>query len=323
MPIQEANCNDFTACLLEIEEFMTNENLAVVPRPKSLEWFEDRIPIRGCRFDLATIKEVYRELSRINAEYGQRLVADLVRDEDMSDEEWDNHKKQVHDDAFRLTVSIAGHRDQMVYAEDADIFTSQNLPHPIKSIYFNNITAFRRNANGNNPPNRIEVTLDFDKPAMLDPNPLVSEATKNGSEVTINADEISYFRAVQQVIHNKLTSRRTGYRFLHYKFIYDIGLWLLALPFALIVSTHYMDKFLPLDGDHASLRWAFFIYSVGCLGISYRLLTSYTKWAFPVNVLSENKDRALKHRLIIGGIVAWVLYKIADTMYELVISSVV
>lgn len=300
---------------------MMNENLAVVPRPKSLEWFEDRIPVRGCRLDLQTIKEVYTELSKINSEYGQRLTAGLIRDENMSEEEWEDHKKRIHDDAFRLTVSIVGHRDQMVYSEDADIFSSENLPLPIKRIYFNNITAFRRNANGNQPPNRIEVILDFDKPAMLDPNPLVSEATQNDSVVLINADEISYFRAVQQVIANKLKSRRTNYGFLHNNFIYDLGLWLLALPSALLLSTYYMDRLLPSEGDLASLRWAFFIYAVGCMLITYRLLTSYTKWAFPVNVLSENKDKALKHRVVIGGIVAGFLYKIPDTLYDFFVSN--
>lgn len=298
---------------------MTRDAITAAPERKPVEWFEEVIPVRGCHVTQESVREVYRELSSINREFGQRVIADLERDVNMTDEQWADHKEFLLNDAFRLTVTITGHRDQRVYAEDADIFTSDNLPKQIKSIYFNNITAFSRHANGNAPTNKIEVMLDFDKPDLLDPNPLVSAATPNDSNVRINADDISFFRAVQQVIDTKLTNRRTWYGFLHKNFAYDLGVWVLALPLALFFATYYMDRLFPAGSQLASFKWAFFLYAVGMMMLVYRFLSSYAKWAFPVNVLAENKDTALRHRLALGGIAVWLFYKIADTLYGLVI----
>lgn len=69
----------------------------------------------------------------------------------MNDQEWSEYKNWLLEDAFRLTVSITGQRDQHVYAESADVSTSENLPRRIKRIFFNNITAYRRHANGEHP----------------------------------------------------------------------------------------------------------------------------------------------------------------------------
>lgn len=38
--------------------------------------------------------------------------------------------------------------------------------------------------------------------------------------------------------------------------------------------------------------------------LTYRALFGYIKWAFPVNILEENKDRATGHRLMLGAIVS-------------------
>jgi hypothetical protein len=298
---------------------VTEDALTVVPVREPVEWFEEIIPVRGCHMSLDGIKEVYRELSRINREFGKRIIADLERDENITAEQWAARKEFLLTDAFRLTVTITGHRDQRVYAEVADIFSSENLPKQIKKIYFNNITAFRRHANGEIPRNKFEVTLDFDKPALLAPNPLVSAATPNNSIVSINADDISFFRAVQQVIITKLTRQRTWHGFLHKNFAYDLGFWVLALPVALYFATYYMDVFFPSDSKLASFRPAFFIYAVGMMLILYRFLSSYAKWAFPVNVLAENKDKALRHRLALAALAVWLLYKIADTLYAVMI----
>ena len=151
---------------------------------------------------------------------------------------------------------------------------------------------------------------------MFDPNPIVSEATLNGSSININANDISFFRAVQQIVDTKLANRRTRYSFLHKNFVYDLGLWGFVLPAVLLLSTIYMDRLLPVSSQFPSFMWPFFIYVVDTMLVVYRMLSSYTKWAFPVNVLTENKDVAWRHRVAIGGIATFLFYKLADTLYD-------
>lgn len=290
-----------------------SENEVMVPAQRALGWYEETIPLRGCKLSLENIAEIYRELTAINRSFGEKVIATLQRPPDVTDEQWEARKAYLLRDAFALTVSVRGQRDQQLVDEDESIFTSPNLPMPIKVIYFTNVTAWQRNAPNSFPQNRIDALFDFSKPALLDPNILVSEATPNTSNVSVTAQDISYFRAVQQVVTSKILSRRTWYSAIHRSFTYDLGLWVVLLPVALVMVTYYMEKWLPTGGDLAAYRWAFFIYGVGVSALFYRFITAYTKWAFPVNILVDNKDTAWKHRVAIGGILTslgWQVYEV-------------
>ncbi len=295
------------------------DDTQMVPARKAIGWYEENIPVRGCVLSLDDVKQLYLELSKINRSFGETIIATLNREPDLDDEQWKDRKQLLLDDAFRLTVSVRGQRDQQLYGEDETIFSSDDLPVPVKAIYFTNVTAWQRNAPNSAPPNRIEVLLDFSKPALLDPTPLVSEPTPNETSVTVNANDMTFFRAVRQVVNEKLLSKRKLYSFIHRSFAYDFGMWFLVLPLALIVATYYMGLLLPVDGAFSAYRWAFFIYAIGLALIFYRFLLSYTKWAFPVMVLEENKDTAWKHRVTILGIFGGILYQVADVVWGLIV----
>lgn len=288
----------------------------IQPR-QAIYWLEETIPVRGCKLSLDDIKDVYSELNAINRKFGEGVIATSPRPEGMNDKDWEQEKKFLLQDAFCLTVSIRGERDQQLYGEDSTIFSNENLPNPIRTIYFTNLTAWRRHVGDSEPLNRIEVLLDFSKPGLFDPNPLVSSPTPNNSHVTVRAHDMTYFRAVQRVIDTKLVNHRTWYAAIHRSFAYDIGMWTVTLPVGLVLATYYMQRWLPVGSDLQAYRWAFFIYAVGVVVLGYRFLTSYMKWAFPVNVLTDSKDKALKHRLALGAIFAWLGYKATDAIYGL------
>jgi hypothetical protein len=282
---------------------------------RSIRGWEDTIPIRGCELSLPQIKMAYREFSDLARQEGERIIAALRRPDGVSEEQFEENNRRLKEDAFRITVSVIGMDGQVEYDEFEQIFASSHLPVPIRTIYFTNITAFRRNANGNEPVNRFQVWLHFDKPPLFDPSSLLSAPTPNSSQVAINADQIAFFRAAQRIVTERLLTRRQWYSFIHEKFSYDAGLWLLALPYALYWVTVYNDYLLPEGSAHATFRWALFIYGVGISLIAYRTLTGYIKWAFPVNVLAENKDRALRHRVILGTIVTALLIAVVKSLF--------
>jgi len=294
------------------------ENALVVPTRSAVGWYEANIPIRGCAFDLEQVKQFYTGLTKINREFGERVIATLQRDAGLDDEEWEQRKRFLLDDAFRITVTIKGQHNEQLYGEDLSVFQAENAPLPIATIYLTNSTAWRRNAQNSSPPNEIEVLLDFSRPALIDPNLFVSEATPNSSSVKINARDMTYFRAVRQLVEEKLLRNRTVYSMIHRNYAYDFGIWLFVLPTALLLTTYYMDQWLPADGPNASYRWAFFIYGVGVVLVAYRVLVSYAKWAFPVTVLKENRDQSWKHRVVIGAVFAWLFYKAVDIVWALV-----
>ncbi len=293
---------------------MSDDALVELHR-KPVNWFEERIPVRGCRLSLEKIKSLYRELDAPNKAFGEQLVASLPRDTSMSDEEWESNKRFLVQDGFKLTVTVTGLRDQQLYGETIEVFDHPELPNPIKSIYFTNSTAFARHASGNDPRNMVSVLLDFDKPKVFDPNPLVSAETPNTSNVYVRAEDVSFFNAVVRAVERKLTGHKTWYAPIHRNFSYDIGLWFVALPVALYFSALYMDKLIPVGSSFELFRWPLFVYFVGLCLIAYRLLVTYAKWAFPVNVLDENNDKALAHRLALGGVLIWLFLQVAGTVY--------
>ncbi|PWI54092.1 hypothetical protein B5K03_11635 [Rhizobium phaseoli] len=282
---------------------MSNDALTDDKLNRAQQWYEDAIEIRGCQLSLPQIKSAYRELQKLTGTEAERIISLLTKPNDSSDEDWGKERAFLKDNAFRLTVSVIGFDGETAYGETEDIFDSKDFPFPIRVIFFTNTTAFSRNAGGSEPRNRFSIWVSFDKPPLFDPNPLVSEQTPNNSKIEIHAEDVSYFRAIQNIITTKILSNRKWYGLIHAKFAYDIGLWLIAFPYSLYWITIYCDYFVPTTGPHASFRVAFYIYGLGVSLFTYRALFGYLKWAFPVNVLDENEDHAMRHRVILGGIV--------------------
>ncbi|MBE7635551.1 hypothetical protein GUA87_01745 [Sneathiella sp. P13V-1] len=119
----------------------------------------------------------------------------------------------------------------------------------------------------------------------------------------IKASDLSFFRAAQKIMEERFFQKKKWFSFVHEKFAYDAGLWFLGLPYALYWITIYSEKWFSTGSKFHSFNIAFFIYSLGLSLLVYRALFSYLKWAFPVNILSENKDTAMRHRIFLGAIV--------------------
>jgi hypothetical protein len=281
---------------------MPDETLA---QKSTAQWFEVHVPIRGCSTSLKQIKNVYSELNELNMREAERIIGQIPKPQEKTDEQFATDMAQLKKRAFKLTVSIIGGEDNVTkYGEDANIFDSTDLPSPINTMFFTNENAYKNQAGGASPPNFFRLWIHFTKPPLFDPNPLLSAPTPNPSMVTIKADDLAYFRATQSIINTKL-KKNLWYAAIHEKFAYDIGLWFLWAPYLLYTITIYIDKLLPSASPLASFRTAFYIYGIGLGLIAYRALHGYLKWAFPVNILAENKDTAMKHRGTSKNIPLW------------------
>jgi hypothetical protein len=134
----------------------------------------------------------------------------------------------------------------------------------------------------------------------------------------IHSDDVTFFRAIQTIVSSKILSKKKWDSFIHWKFAYDVGLWFVAFPYALYWVTVYCDYLLPPTSPHSSFRIAFYIYGLILGLIAYRALFGYLKWAFPVNVLEENKDGATRHRLLLGGIVTSLVVSGVRSIFSIV-----
>lgn len=267
---------------------------------QQIRHFENKIHIRGCTLSLATIKTAYRELQALSFSKGSSLVSGLTALDGETHEQLEERKRRVADGAFRITVTIAGFDGVRAFGDNESIFDADDLPYPINIVYFTNKNSFRSFANGELPEDRFEFFLDFGKPPAFDPDPLVSAPTPNTSNFEIQSNDLAYFNAAQRVIETRILSKRHWYAAIHGKFVYDIGLWFFGMPIMLYITSFYTDHYFDESSRFHYLYAAVFIYSLGMQTIFYRFFTGYVKWAYPVNVLTENKDLAHRHRYIIG-----------------------
>lgn len=281
---------------------VSNSSLAPA-HSAGIEWYEQRIELRGCELSLFDIKSAYINLHKVNLREGERVISLLQKPSDVSVDDFRRQNDILLDSAFRLTVSVVGFNGTTAYGEDASVFDSPNLPKPIRTIFFTNENAFRRNANDSLPANRFSVWLNFDKPPLVDANSIVSSPTFNESNISIHANEVSFHRAVRDIVNSFILSKRKWYSFIHKQFAYDVGLWFLALPYILIMLSIGIDKYIPASGPYSSFRVAAYLYFGGLALVAYRGLFGYLKWAFPVNSLIENNDLALRHRMFFWGII--------------------
>ena len=117
-----------------------------------------------------------------------------------------------------------------------------------------------------------------------------------------------------------LDKRRTGRKFIHQAFVYDLGVLIFGVPLGLYLcstASKWLQGF-PSVTNNAFLSSAVYVYLMFVGLWAYRLLFGYTKWAFPTVELHENEHNSKKHRAfwytIIVGIAGKLLYDLLRAM---------
>lgn len=286
------------------------------------QWYETEVQIRGCAISLPLIKSAYRAYQNVVNQEGEALLRNLIKPDDKSQDEFDNELNHYRNHAFRLTISIIGVDGVTFYGETEAAFDNPNLPNPVARVFFTNVTAFRRNANGNEPKNKIEVWLDFEKRPLFDTTTIVSDPTPNGSRVLIKAEDLRFFSAMKNITIEKFISKKTWYSFIHSKLSYDYGLYTIAFPYAFYASVVITERISAAHQAFSPFKLPAFIYLSYLFLIGYRALFGYAKWAYPVNTLKENHDTPAAHRVVIGGLLLGLLGWLIKSAWSLAVSPI-
>ena len=125
----------------------------------------------------------------------------------------------------------------------------------------------------------------------------------------------AWVAAIPNTVMTLLDLRKTPRAWLHRGFIYDLGLMVLAVPFGFYVSWRLRDWINAHFGaTHPVLVGIIYVYIVLAILWIYRGLFGYTKWAFPAVELSDNGDRAVTHRVILGSILIAIIAELIWTL---------
>jgi hypothetical protein len=133
-----------------------------------------QIPLRAMTIGLDDVKRIFERLSKHVEEEAERQTNELIRPPDQSEEDFARQVAVARRNAFRITVTISGTDGEELFGDNRALFDSPNLPDEIRSIYMTNMAAYQGQT-GRKPANGFALTLDFQKPPLVDNNNPVSE----------------------------------------------------------------------------------------------------------------------------------------------------
>jgi hypothetical protein len=116
---------------------------------------------------LSDIRSIFERLKQlVDREADQRINA-LEKPQDLTDDQWTERKRVIRQEAFRVTITIAGQGAEELFGDSAQLFDSPNCPEDIRHVYLTNVTAFE-SFTRQRPLNAFTLYLDFSKPALMD-----------------------------------------------------------------------------------------------------------------------------------------------------------
>ena len=253
------------------------------------------IPLKGISISIEDVRRIVERLLPHVEKEGHREVDRLLKfgpDDKERRMQLDFDREQ----AFRITVTIFGRDGESLFGYGMETFDSPNIPTPIESIFITNSTAYQT-VTGRNILNNFSLNLDFSAPPLVDNNNPVSNPTPNFSHLTVEGDRNAWVPLIQDSVMDVIGKKLNRRSLVHAAFVFDIGLWLLGFPVAIYScwrSSKFVEAYL---GVHSQfIAAAAYVYIVFFVLTLYRVVFGYTKWAFPIVELTDNEDRAKRHR---------------------------
>ena len=286
------------------------------------EFGENKDTIYGSvSFSLAGIKALLSDLNAIVKEQGEIEIAQSRKREDQTEEEFEDFKAHARKEIFKIIATVNYSDGTAVHTSDADEIRIDSENVFLETIYVSNRNPYKHHV-GNDPVHMFTLFLDFRQPALFDATTLVSSPTDNATNLSVSGKRPGWRTAIEDAVRKRIKKRRVVRRYFHGGFVYDLGLMVLGVPFALYCCW-YFSAFIQRNfgAMNAIVSAGAYLYVGLCAMWLYRILFSYTKWAFPLVELTDQSTRPKLHRTIWWALVTLIsgklFWNIADPYVSL------
>jgi len=261
-------------------------------------------------FSLVGIRALIVDLTAIVKEQGEIEIAQTKRREDQTQEEFEEFTTMARKDIFKLLSTVNYSDGSALHTSDPDDIKIEDGGPFIESIYISNRTPYQHHV-GNDPSHMFVLFLDFRQPLLLDAATLVSSPTNNETNLQLSGKRPGWRTAIEDAVQKRIKKRRILRKYFHGGFVYDIGLMITGVPFALYCCWYFSDFIQRSFANVSSIVTAGAYLYVGLCAIwIYRILFSYTKWAFPLVELTDQATRPKFHRRVWWGVVTVIAGKL-------------
>ena len=193
-------------------------------------------------------------------------------------EEFNARKVQVYN-SYVVSMTINRTNGESMYGNNEQFLDETNLPDQIRSIFFS--TSAVPQSIGIAPVSRIVLFLDFTAPPIFDFSRLPTLPTPNESNFEIASDNEPLFAAARANLIYFFNQRRTRVNWLHGGVVYDVGLYLIGIPFSLWVVYRVSGVLSKYPSLPTIIEAAIYVY-VFFIGLNlFRLFFGYSRWVFP------------------------------------------
>ncbi len=261
-------------------------------------------------FTLKDIRRIYDGLSKIVQEQCDIELSGMVKGTDQADDDFASLKADLREQVFKVMVTVDFTDSSSKTESSRDIIELEaNGPH-ISRIYMSNIAPYKQRT-GFEPEHRFGLMLDFSQPPLLDASGSISSPTENLSELTIAGPREGWVAGIEATVRKHIFSKRPFRSWFHGSFVYDFFLLIVGIPFAFYLCWLASDVVAQQLSRTSQIVVAAAYLYLGFVGLwAYRILFSYTKWAFPLVEITDQSTRPALHRKICWAIVTIIVGKV-------------
>ncbi|NSZ62810.1 hypothetical protein G6L16_005585 [Agrobacterium tumefaciens] len=252
------------------------------------------VNLKSFSVSIDEIKKIWRELNDLVSEQGEIEINRLTRLENHTEDDFNAYKERLRKEIFVILGTILWEDDSAIHTSDPELLSADGML--ISEVYLSNITPYKLETKGVKPEHNFELLIDFKFPPLLDASTPVSHPTPNATFLRIEGTRSSWKAGVENIVHRHIRTRRPLRNWFHGNLIYDLFLMMLGLPSALYGCWLMSGAITNIFGFNNFVLGAAYLY-VGFVGIwIYRLLFSYSRWAFPKVELRDQATRPKRHR---------------------------
>jgi len=192
---------------------------------------EKNIQFGSISFSLEDIRAMFGELNDIVKEQGEIEIAQLVRRDEQTDEEFLQVKADLREKVFKILATVAFEDGSAVHSSDPSVVQlAPNGPF-IKSIYVSNLTPYKTNV-GVEPEHLFQLFIDLRQPLLLDPDRLVSSPTLNETNLSIRGTRGGWRAGIEEAVRKRIRRKHPMRSYIHGGHVYDVFLMIVGLPLA-------------------------------------------------------------------------------------------
>ena len=272
--------------------------------PESWRNFSDKVPLAAMVLERGDLKKIYRIVNGMQIEMRDRFIPVLAIQRNELLEEFEARKSRVFN-VFATSMTIHRTNGEYLHGNNEQFLDDVNLPNNIRAILFSTTSVPR--TLGIEPISKIDLFLDFTSPPLFDFSRLPSFPTVNESNFEVASDSEPMFVAARARLIDFFNERKSKVNWLHGGYIYDISVFFLGLPFA-ILSTYRASQIIGgISTGTNIISNAIYVYIFFFSLHVERFLFMYSRWVFPKIELKSEKSSPLRHRGVWAAIVLAIL----------------